>query len=750
MTHERYEQISKLFHAALEREPAAREAFLAEACCGDVAIHREVGLLIAAHEQAGSFIKQPPYDVATVWQVAPSSLPQISFPHYRLLSWLGKGGMGDVWLAEDTQLGRKIAIKLLPAEFTTDVVRVRRFAQEARAASALNHPNIVTIHEIGEVTTTAGRMHYLVTEYVVGETLRQRMADAPQRQMELVVTIDVVMQIAAALAAAHEAGIIHRDIKPENVMVRRDGIVKVLDFGLAKLTDPLCLQTEQSGGNISEAGVVLGTPRYMSPEQARGEKVDARSDIFSLGVMLYEMIAGRGPFIGATMHETIAALLRDRPLPLIAPEAKAPAELERIVSKALQKERAERYQAARDLFADLEELRQIEIQTKLGEIGSVFRPATGSSVSQNIPTERLAKNLARKPFDLVEPALRAIAAWIRPNRQPVLTEKDLILLADFENKTGDAVFDGTLKQGLAIQLRQSPFLSLFSEERVRQTLQLMKRSSEERITTRIAREICLRHNLKALIAGSIAPLGSHYVITLEAIHGQTGEMLETEQVEANSKEQVLRALSQAATQLRAKLGESLSSIQQFHREFLEDTTTQGKRMLSGLLVGLSSSRSAESLKTLSNFTVAPWNLTLTSPMPGACSRSTTALSVCRRWRLSFRKRPTRLKDRVSEYEQLQITFRYHFNFTGDVNKALDAAILFKRMYPRTPTAPIDLLAAYDLIGRHDQAVAEGLEAVHRNPILRQHTGIWDDRSCASAVSRKPRKVFSRPSSGNST
>jgi serine/threonine protein kinase len=279
---------------------------------------------------------------------------------YQLLSLLGRGGMGEVYLALDTRLGRKVALKLLPTAFTTDADRLQRFAREARAASALNHPNIITIHEIGEVATENGSMRYIVTEYVEGETLRQRMASLPQRRMKPSEAIEVALQIAAALSAAHEAGIAHRDIKPENVMIRRDGIVKVLDFGLAKLTESAPPVNDSQAStlvrNITDDGVVMGTPRYMSPEQARGEKVDARTDIFSLGVVLYEMITGRAPFAATTPGDVIAAILRDSPPPLAESAPDAPPEMGRILGNALRKDRDTRYQTVKELLDDLKDL----------------------------------------------------------------------------------------------------------------------------------------------------------------------------------------------------------------------------------------------------------------------------------------------------------------------------------------------------------------------------------------------------------
>lgn len=390
MDRDRWEQIEHLYHAALEREPEARDEFLDEACAGDSDLRREVEELLDADDPNDSFIQSPAIEIAAralaaIQTGAQSSSPaQRQIGTYQFLNPLGRGGMGEVHLALDARLGRKVAVKLLLAEFTTDAERLRRFEQEARAASALNHPNIITIYEIGET----GSAHYIVTEYVEGETLRQRMTAAPEQCVPLSDAIDVALQIATALAAAHEAGIAHRDIKPENVMVRRDGIVKVLDFGLAKLTegqrdrgtegwrDRVDIESSLRPSvtpslnlsvppSITAAGVVMGTPRYMSPEQARGEKVDTRTDIFSLGVTLYEMITGRTPFVGSTSGQMIAAILQDEPPPLAAFAPTAPAELQRLVSKALRKNREERYQEIKDLLLDLKRLKQdLELEAR--------------------------------------------------------------------------------------------------------------------------------------------------------------------------------------------------------------------------------------------------------------------------------------------------------------------------------------------------------------------------------------------------
>jgi serine/threonine protein kinase len=358
---ERWEQIEKLYHTALEKEPGLRSAFLDEACAGDDSLRREVESLLAYAHRAENFIESPAIEMAATMlaeEQAGAAIGMKAGP-FEILSLLGAGGMGEVYLAEDTRLGRKVALKLLPKELTQDLERVRRFEQEARAVSALNHPNILTIYDIGRVED----VRYIATEYIQGQTLRQEMTAA---RLELRKALDVGCQVASALSAAHEAEIVHRDIKPENIMLRRDGYVKVLDFGLAKLAKPRGLfhSSDAQDGVSTEIGIVLGTVNYMSPEQARGLSLDVRSDIFSFGVVLYEMIAGRLPFAGATSADVIASILEREPPAL--PQRVAPEPLEWIIGKALRKERDERYQTARELLSDLKGLqRRLEFQEEL-------------------------------------------------------------------------------------------------------------------------------------------------------------------------------------------------------------------------------------------------------------------------------------------------------------------------------------------------------------------------------------------------
>ena len=369
MTPERLQRIEELFHSALALEPDRRADLLTRACGGDEALRREVESLLESYVQAGSFIEQPAADVAAELLFSSQTKLEIGrrIGHYEIKGLLGEGGMGEVYLAWDVRLGRPVALKLLPAQFTANADRVRRFGQEARAASALNHPNIITVYDVGR----ADSLHFIAIEFVDGETLRQRIGKA---RLNLGEALDIATQIASALAAAHSAGIVHRDIKPENVMLRRDGFVKVLDFGLAKLAPPPATSVEAEAPTMSmvrtNPGVVMGTVSYMSPEQARGAAVDARSDIWSLGVVLYEMVAGRAPFAGETPSHTAVSILENEPPPL-ARHAHVPAELERIVRKALRKDARERYQAAGDLALDLKGLRQeLEVEARLKHLGT--------------------------------------------------------------------------------------------------------------------------------------------------------------------------------------------------------------------------------------------------------------------------------------------------------------------------------------------------------------------------------------------
>src|SRR5215813_5138221 len=377
MTQERWQEVKEIFQAALDQEPSNRSRFLSRACGDDHDLRREVESLIASHEKTGTFIDSPAFKANAEQLVAdaPQLKPSERIASYEVISFISRGGMGEVYLAQDQRLSRRVALKILPASFTRDVDRLARFEQEARAASALNHPNIITIYEILKTDST----HVIATEFVEGETLQQRLASDSLTVSEALL---IAIQIADALTAAHKAGIIHRDIKPENVMLRPDGYVKVLDFGLAKLAEtPSSLPAAEAPTKKvkTASGVIIGTVGYMSPEQARGQQVDARTDIFSLGAVIYEMVAGRKPFAGDTQSDVLAAILKSNPPPLSYSQPDVPAELVRIVAKTLRKDREERYQVVKDLLLDLKSLKEeLDFQAKLDRS---VAPATTSEIS---------------------------------------------------------------------------------------------------------------------------------------------------------------------------------------------------------------------------------------------------------------------------------------------------------------------------------------------------------------------------------
>ena len=655
--------------------------------------------------------------------------------HYRILEKLGAGGMGVVYLAEDMKLGRKVAIKVLSHEYTTNKDRLNRFEQEASAASNLNHPNILTIHEVGD---DEGR-HYIATEYIDGVTLRRKMAAS---QLQIKEVLDIALQVASALEEAHTAGIVHRDIKPDNIMVRRNGYVKVLDFGLAKLTEtvdrtPLDAEAATRVLVETDAGVVMGTSHYMSPEQARGKPVDARSDIWSLGVVIYEMVAGRTPFEGETSTDVIVAITHKEPSPLARFASNVPAELDWIVMKALRKDRDERYQTIKELLTDLRRLKQrLEFEAELersaapgsfsgSKISELAAPPTTperaiqtKTVTHVSSAEYIATGIKKHKIVAAVVALLLIGATVsavylyKRNSRP-LTARDTILVTDFVNTTGEPVFDGTLKQALAVHLGQTPFLNLFPEDRVRETLRFMGRSPDDRVTRQVGREICQRHGLKAMLTGTIATLGSHYVITLEAMNPTSGDVFAREQIEAESKERVLSSLGTAVVNLRKRLGESLSSIQQYDVP-IEQATTSSLEALKAFAMAdeeRSKGRARESLVLYQRAVELDQNFAMAYARISVYYVNQEELEAAKEWI----HKAYDLRDRVSERERLYITEKYYSYVTGEIDKTIETLQTWARLYPDDFVPHNNLAINYKFLARHEEALKESLEAVRLSP-----------------------------------
>jgi eukaryotic-like serine/threonine-protein kinase len=666
---------------------------------------------------------------------------------YEVRSQIGEGGMGHVYLAQDTsELNRTVAIKLLPTEVAGDPKRMQRFIREARTVSALNHPNVLTIYEFGQ----EGSSRFIATEFVEGSTLREYLL---ANRLNIHEVLDIAIQVAAALNAAHEAHVVHRDIKPDNIMVRRrDHIVKILDFGLAKPVKQSFTSASRvdadSWTNMlnTDPGIVMGTVSYMSPEQAVGLKsLDYRTDIWSLGVVIYEMIAGRVPFEGPDLYQQIIAI-QEQPHPPLSKFAQyVPARLEEILSKALAKNPDERYHTANDMLVDLRNLkRMLEVgaendRTALFDLregsntGDQGRSdtasdsmATAQQVSSQSPSsaEYIVNQVkVHRRAALLILGVLAVAGvvslfwYLRHTSVTLLTDKDTILLTEFENKTGEEVFDSTLRQGLVVQLQQSPFLDIFSDQRVRATLQLMSLSPDERVTRERAREICQRQGLKAFITGSIVKFDRNYSITLEALNGQTGDALALVQVEAEGRDQVLKALSRAASELREKLGESLSSIQKFDAKL--EVTTSSLEALKQYALGRSEQDKGQSFKAIQFYRrateldpkfAAAWlglalQYTNTSQpgLGGECLSKAFALI-----------------DRVSEDERARITYFYYQIVTGELDKAIEALEAYVKSYPRESRAPGNLGNTYAMTGQFEKSVVATREALRLNP----NTTIW--------------------------
>jgi serine/threonine protein kinase/tetratricopeptide (TPR) repeat protein len=719
MESERFQQVQKLFLSALEHEETERFSFLNSACGQDELLRSEVESLLVYEKEAEDFIELPALGlVAKLTAQSRSTANKADSPnfdltgqticHYRVIEKIGKGGMGVVYKAEDTKLRRFVALKFLPGldssagpgivqQFHGFLLRPKAlelFEREARASSALDHPNICTVYEVNEHQGSP----FIAMQFLTGRTLKDETAG---RALPTDRILDLGIEIADALDAAHTAGIVHRDIKSANIFVTQRGEAKILDFGLAKLNAvrpeqqtpaelTLTVPAHISGDTLFRPGCALGTIAYMSPEQVQGKEVDARSDLFSFGVVLYEMATGTLPFKDGTARMVFENILRDKPVSPSDLNPGLPKELGRIIELAMEKSPELRYQTAGEMRKDLERLRA----------GSPARPL-----------RRFAGRLT-----LVTVLLLAVLCVgylrFRTKQRSTPGEQDAVVLADFDNTTGETIFNDTLKQALRVQLEQSPFLYVVPEAKSRRTLAFMQQPNDARLKGKVAKEVCQRLGAKAAVEGSIANIGGHYVVGLQAFNCQTGEAVSNEQMEAENRESVLRTLGNAARKLRARLGESLASIQKYSTPI--EATTRSLDALEAYTAAIEVRN-----KQGGDFAIPFFKRAIELDPTFAMAYAMLGIEYTNYDQGNLGKdalaRAYELRQHVSDRERFVIESTYYEYVTGQIDKAKDVFQIWEKTYPRDVVPHVNLIVVYNSLGQFEDSVAEGKECLRLDP-----------------------------------